>query len=309
MLISLIPAKARQFPLFATIKMQSSSPAPPARSPSNLRNLALLAFSTTPFDPEHHHACFASLPPKLKKVILQSAICPGEPLVLGRDAHEPYRKDAVALFLTSKQMYKDAASVFYSHIQINSWSFSGLAERFFTGTLSPRNWVRKLSIRFQVKDDISQFETLFPAPLRSMLEHGDLQELEVIIGTKAPRKTLFGSPSPDNFQMARLQVGENKDQELVGFMFVTEAPFQGLLHLLGDPRFKAVTMWIEALYHLGCWCPFHAQDAETECSLYEGFRPLLREDFGGDMPLLVLDWKRMVKTFLGAKVLKRSRRK
>lgn len=289
--------------------MQSSSPAPPARSPSNLRHLALLAFSTTLVDPEHHHACFASLPPKLKKAILQSAINPGEPLVLGWAAHESYRKDAVALFLTSKQMYKDAASVFYDHVEINSWSFGGPAERFFTRTLSPRNWVRKLRIRFQVKDDILLFETLFPAPLRSMVEHGGLQELEVIIGTKAPRKTPFGSPPPDNFQMARLQVGENGDQELVGFAFVTEAPFQALLHLLGDPHFKTVTVWIEALYHLGCWCPFHAQDDETECTLYQGFRPLLREDFAGDMPLLVLDWKRVVETFLGAKALKRLRRK
>jgi hypothetical protein len=206
-------------------------------------------------------------------------------------------------------MYEDAASVFYDHIEISSLSFNGLTERFFTETLGPRNWVRKLRIRCQLADDISLFEKLFPAPLRGMLERGGLQELEIIIGTKAPRKTLFGSPSPDNFQTARLQVGENKDQELVGFVFVTEAPFQALLCLLKDCRFKTVSVWIQALYHLDCWCPFHAQDDGTECSLYEGFRPLLREDFGGDMPLLVLDWKRVVETFLGAKVRKSSKRK
>jgi hypothetical protein len=49
---------------------------------------------------------------------------------------------------------------------------------------SERNHVRKLRIHFQLRDHMSLLEKLLPGPLLEMMEYGELQELDVVIGTK-----------------------------------------------------------------------------------------------------------------------------
>lgn len=199
-------------------------------------------------------------------------------------------------------MYEVAAPLLYASIEL----FCLLAERFLTGPLSPRNQVRRLRISVQLKDDLELFETLFPSPLYNMLEHGKPRELEIVIGTKGPRKTPMGPSIPDNFPLARLRTKDHQHEDT--FQFLAQTAFQNLLALLADPRFVTVRLGGEEMYHLECWCPFHEQQEGT-CHPYAGHRFLCREDLMGGMSVLELEWRRVVEAFFGAKVAKKIARR
>jgi hypothetical protein len=61
--------------------------------------------------------------------------------------------------------------------------------------------------------------------------------------------------------------------------------------------------------HLPFWCQFHEQNDEIKCSICRGYRRLLREDFGPNASVLELNWRRVVETFLGAKLLKKQKKR
>jgi hypothetical protein len=69
-----------------------------------------------------------------------------------------------------------------------------------------------------------------------------MQELEAVIGTKAYHKSSFRDPEADKFSKTQIIIGDNGSQEMAGSTFRTQNPFQALLELLGDPRFKKVTL-------------------------------------------------------------------
>ena len=78
-----------------------------------------------------------------------------------------------------------------------------------------------------------------------------MQELEAVIGTKAYHKSSFGDPEADNFSKTQIIIGDNGSQEMAGSTLLTQDPFLALLELLGDPRFKKVTLWIETICLFG----------------------------------------------------------
>jgi hypothetical protein len=67
-----------------------------------------------------------------------------------------------------------------------------------------------------------------------------MQELEAVIGTKAYHKSSFGDPEADNFSKIQIRIGDNGSQEMAGSTLLTWDPFQVLLELLGDTRFKSL---------------------------------------------------------------------
>ena len=135
-----------------------------------------------------------------------------------------------------------------------------------------------------------------------------MQELEAVIGTKAYHKPSFGDPEADNFSKTQIRIGDNGSQEMAGSTFLTQDPFQALLELLGD-RFKKVILWIETMLHLHFWCQSHEQPDQIECSIYRGYMRLLKEDSEPNTLALELDWRRVVETFLGAKMLKKQKKR
>jgi hypothetical protein len=121
----------------------------------------------------------------------------------------------------------------------------------------------------------------------------------VVVRTKVYHKSSFGDPKANKFSKTQIIIGDNGSQEMAGSTFLTQDPFQALLELLGDPRFKKVTLWIETMLHLHSWCQTHEQNDEIECSIYRGYMRLLKEDSEPNTPVLELDWRRVVEAFLG----------
>lgn len=257
------------------------------------------------------------LPPEVRKMILVFAIDPDETLTLGTPMHQSSQKNVINLFLASKQLYYESAAIFYEHVEINCWPNDDIYKRFLTSKFQPQTLVRTLRIHFQIMDNLPLFETFICNGIRSMLDVGRLKALEVIIGTKGARNITWDYQHC--LPRRRIRLARKAGKGSVTHAFLSGRSFQAFLKLLKEPRFDTVTVWIEKDLHLDCWCPFHAcqddegqeedNDEETQgvgaCSLYKGYRPLLKHDFLGDWPLLKLDWERLVDTYLGAKAVRK----
>lgn len=225
-------------------------------------------------------------------------------------------QQALALFLTCRWLYEEAAAIFYHEVVLDTRASSDSGSSssptpFLVRSLTPRLYVRTLRIRFYVKEyHLGLFRNIYGPILRDMAQHGRLEHLVLELGYQFPSPSFWGGGArsgeesndadPFHDDVPIIPGRHRKDRELHAPLFVTQAPFQGFLKMLHGfsmasslpATVKKVTLYLEAADHPPFWCAFHRAHPSGEAC-------------GGSWPdentqLLKLRWRELVKTFAGA---------
>lgn len=222
-------------------------------------------------------------------------------------------QQALNLFLTCRWLYEEAAAIFYHEVVLDTRASSSSDNEaptpFLVRSLTPRSYVRSLRIRFYIKEHhLGLFHGVYGPILRDMAQRGRLEHLVLEIGYAFPSPGFWGGvgrsddegadPFHDDVRLvAGKQWKSKKNRELYAPLFVTQPPFQGFLRMLHGfslslPTMK-ITVYLEAADHPPFWCTFHrAHPSGQACG---GSWP-----GGGNLQLLQIGWRDLVKTFAGA---------
>ncbi|KAI1104592.1 hypothetical protein F4804DRAFT_182119 [Jackrogersella minutella] len=226
------------------------------------------------------------LPPELRDHILRI-------LILDEDVTH---KDIVHLFLTCQSVYAEAASIFYQEVYLDNMQLRGMADPFLTGALTrvaPRQYVRTLTIKFSMKDQIYLFGESYGTALQEMADEGKLQHLQLEIGNRFPSYEFWGWEE-EFFAYDDIRVSDfSKGIKTVikAPRFITRPPFQNFLKFLEESRIPKIVLYIEANDHSKFWCLFHrAHPSGKEC---EG-------DWKGTARVLKIQCSSLVKALKGA---------
>ncbi|KAI5920702.1 hypothetical protein F4810DRAFT_404175 [Camillea tinctor] len=264
---------------------------------------------------------FLDLPPELRTHILELAI-------LDWTSH----RSVLNLFLTSRALYAEAASVFYHEVLLDSRSITKNnthlvkkrkkkqpgadtdaddANPFLSAPLtplSPRLHVRALTLRFRAEDQLRVFGALYASALRAMASRGALRSLRLEVESKFPAddfwggnaastSSFFASPAGDYDLFcddAELRNGNEGEGEVWAPAFVAHHAFQAFLAFLRDSGVPRLTLYVQAAAHHRLWCPYHRTRASGAAPC-EGEWP-------GKAVLLKVDRKRLVRTLLGVRI-------
>ncbi|KAI1401453.1 hypothetical protein F4819DRAFT_458336 [Hypoxylon fuscum] len=194
---------------------------------------------------------FFDLPPELRDHILRL-------ILLDLDfAH----KDILNLFLTCERLYAEAASIFYYEVLLDNVQLRGTADPFLKGSLTrvaPRQHVRNLIIKFNLKDQACLFGELYAAALSEMAELGRLQHLRLEFASRFPVDDFWGFEDEwYDCHDIRVAAGKGKGQLISAPVFVTKPPFQEFLKFLEESPIPKITLYVDAEDHPEFWCSFH----------------------------------------------------
>ncbi|KAI2616047.1 hypothetical protein GGR54DRAFT_247513 [Hypoxylon sp. NC1633] len=195
---------------------------------------------------------FFDLAPELRDHILRL-------LILGWDSAQ---KDCVSLFLTCHRLYAEAAEIFYSDVLLDNMHLKGTPDPFLVAPLTsvaPRPYVRNLTIRFTLKEQIYLFGESYGAALSEMNEKGKLRNLRLEIGNPFPSSEFWGYmeeiTSHENVCMVG---GRAKGSVHKVPRIVTRTPFQNFLKFLEESNIPKISLFVDAHDHAPFWCVFHA---------------------------------------------------
>ncbi|KAH9989367.1 hypothetical protein F4779DRAFT_632187 [Xylariaceae sp. FL0662B] len=229
---------------------------------------------------------FFDLPPELRDHILRLVLL----------SWDSPHKDVLHLFLTSRRMYTEAASMFYHEVLLDNTQLKGTADPFLTGPLTsvtPRIHVRNLIIRFSMRDQIHTFGESYGTALRGMAEHGNLQHLRLEILECFPSSSFWGLGDDLYYDDVQLVVRDPTSLETWAPLIITTPKFQNFLKFLDELNIPKVTLWVDAEDHYTFWCPFHrAHPSGKKCG----------GEWRGKAKLLRVQWKRMFQVYRGAQV-------
>ncbi|KAI0137105.1 hypothetical protein BJ170DRAFT_44052 [Xylariales sp. AK1849] len=229
---------------------------------------------------------FFDLPPELRNAIFRLLI----------DDWATAYKDVLHLFLTCEQLYSEAASLFYQEVVLDNTRSRGKLDPFLAGhptRVSPRRHVRKLNIKFHLKDHIHLFYEKYGPALRDMTDQGNLQHLELEIRGRFPSTDFWGGDPAVFSEEVRLVAGKRREREFFAPLFVAKAPFQSFLKFLKDSNIPHLSLYVDSFDHHKFWCPFHrTHPSGEEC---EGV-------WIGKAALLKVQWRKAVNTLRGAHV-------
>ncbi len=248
---------------------------------------------------------FFRLPPELRAEILA--------LVLA-DEGAPHR-DVLGLFLACGRMYREAASIFYHDVCLDNTQSRGIADPFLAGggggggpasaasALTPRRFVRRLTISFFLRGHVHLFAESYGPALRDMAENGRLEHLRLEIGSAFPAAGFWGGGGGgDNDVRILLRAppatgkkgsGQGTGEIYHAPRFVTRPPFQGFLRLLPELGIPEVRLYVSAEDHHGFWCAFHREHPSgAACG----------GEWKGGAKFLRIRWKAAVRALKGARV-------
>ncbi|KAH8675533.1 hypothetical protein BX600DRAFT_452908 [Xylariales sp. PMI_506] len=246
---------------------------------------------------------YFDLPPELRNDILTF-------LIQGSDLH----RDVLHLFLTSKRMYSEAASIFYYEVILDTTQSQGRPDLFLTGPtslVSPRRHVHSLRIMFYVKDHIHLFHELYAGAIKDMVERGRLQHLHLCIASRFPSSDFWGGVGAGGGYAEEVKVillsssgasgGVGKkgqqDKEITAPIFVTKPPFQNFLRFLAEAQVQQLRLFVDGLDHHQFWCRFHrAHPSGRQCN----------GEWKGKARTLRIKWKEAVACLRGAQLAKQA---
>ncbi|KAI1138237.1 hypothetical protein F5Y05DRAFT_55338 [Hypoxylon sp. FL0543] len=228
---------------------------------------------------------FFDLPPELRDHILRLAL--SDATTSGRVIGN--------LLLTSQRIYAEAASIFYSKVSLEI----EIAERFLTGSLTrvaPRQFVRNLTMRFEIKNQIELFGESYGTALNEMAEEGQLQHLRLEVKNCFPSCEFWGYEDCLTAQDS-IRVPNVKGNEILlsAPHFLTDTPFQSFLRFLDESKIPKITLWVDAMDHSNFWCPFHRVHPKgRKCD----------GEWKGSARLLKIHRSNLVKALRGAEAIK-----
>ncbi|OTA68582.1 hypothetical protein K449DRAFT_461419 [Hypoxylon sp. EC38] len=194
---------------------------------------------------------FFDLPPELRDHILKLLLF--DSCASGR---YPAR-----LFLICRRIYAEAASIFYDEVFLENMGLSGTPDRFLTTSLTrvaPRQYVRNLRMRFEIKDQIHLVGELYSTALNEMAEEGNLQHLRLEIENCFPSCEFWGYEDDlSAYDDILVPGGKGKGTVISGPLFIMRAPFQSFLKFLDESKIPKITLLVDARDHSEFWCPFH----------------------------------------------------
>ncbi|KAI2468708.1 hypothetical protein F4781DRAFT_432086 [Annulohypoxylon bovei var. microspora] len=235
---------------------------------------------------------FFNLPPELRDHILKL-------IILDWDVDN---RDVVHLFLTCQRLFAEAAAIFYQEVYLDNMHLRGTADPFLTGPITrvaPRQYVRTLTIRFFMKEQIDLFGESYGTALREMNEGGKLQHLQLEIGSHFPSAGFWGCKE-DMFSCDDIRVTTLKGEEMVicAPRFITKTPFQNFLKFLEESKIPKIALYVDADDHLNFWCHFHrAHPSGQKC---EG-------EWKGTARALKIPYMNVIKALKGAQLVKPSK--
>ncbi|KAI0096325.1 hypothetical protein F4776DRAFT_651721 [Hypoxylon sp. NC0597] len=194
---------------------------------------------------------FFDLPPELRDHIIRLLL-----FDLGAIGRYPTR-----LFLTCRRIYAEAASIFYDEVFLENINPKGTPDPFLTNSLTwfaPRQYVRNLRIKFDIKDQIHLFGEFYGTALNEMAEEGNLQRLQLEIENCFPSCEFWGYEDDlSTYGNILVPGGRGKGTVISGPLFITRTPFQSFLKFLDDSQIPKITLLVDARDHAKFWCPFH----------------------------------------------------
>lgn len=236
-----------------------------------------------------------TIPPELRFQILELALnLPQEGVSLGRPNRSSCR-DARSIFLVSRQMYADAAPIFYRDARIDLRGCSSftksspekLARRFLQNAEMPRRYIRNLSVALGMAD-CSECESLVDLALE---EHLDLRSLTVFIGPDyayPPVGCATHPPTrPRHFFKSYLESGD----QVTGPICLRHSQYQAFLQFLQRPNFGKVAVKLHR-FHAHFLCQFHVPDGKRDC----------HGEWRGAEDWVTLDHKTMIETLSNVQV-------
>ncbi|KAJ3574964.1 hypothetical protein NPX13_g4195 [Xylaria arbuscula] len=195
------------------------------------------------------------------------------------------RPEVLAIFLTCRIIYQEAADVFYHETRVNL-----LLRRGPPGILteplnpsSPRLQIRTLNLKIRLMDNIRDFfKTCVPA-MREMAEKGKLHTLRLLIAGDWPvietrADTLVHlSPVLEEVREARA--------------FTVALHFQNFLEFLSNPHIPKVELFVKAHNWFNFWCRFRRHRPRgAPCPRRRWPSPFI--DFEVDQQHLLHCWRR-----------------
>ncbi|KAI1414878.1 hypothetical protein F5Y13DRAFT_157425 [Hypoxylon sp. FL1857] len=151
--------------------------------------------------------------------------------------------------------------MFYYDFSLGKACLTGKGDPFLTGSLTrvaPRQYVRNLTMRFEIKEEIYLFGEAYGTALNQMAEEGKLQHLRLEIGSPFPSLEFWGYEDElfvyDNIRVAG---GKGKGMVISGPILLTKTPFQNFLRFLDESKIPKITLWVDAGDHSKFWCQFH----------------------------------------------------
>ncbi|KAI1463162.1 uncharacterized protein F4812DRAFT_447831 [Daldinia caldariorum] len=231
---------------------------------------------------------YFDLPPELRDNILRL-------ILLDWDSTS---KDAVHLFLTSKRIYADAASIFYYEVLLDNMHLKGTADPFLAGALTavtPRLHVRNLIIRFLMKEQMYLFGEVYGTALREMASRGKLQSLRLEIGSRFPCYEFWGFEDElFTYDDVRVVGGKGKGTVIKAPLFVTKKPFQNFLKFLEESEIPKITLFVDAEDHSKFWCLFHrSHPSGKKCG----------GEWKGNARVLKIHWSSLVRALKGTEAV------
>lgn len=246
---------------------------------------------------------FFQLPPELRTAILEFMVGDGA-----------VHRDVVSLFRTCEPMYREAAAIFYHDVCLDTTRAHDTADPFLAGPpnrLSPRRFVRCLTINFFLRRQVHLFPEVYGAAVRDMAENGVLESLRLEMWSPFPSPEFwcgFGSgPEPDHqrfrfgkqagagrdYYSVRLLVGKGANAtEIRGPRFVARPPFQNFLRLLPELGVPSLTLYVASEDHYTFWCPFHRAHRGGQCD----------GEWKGRAKLLRIKWRAAANALRGARL-------
>lgn len=226
---------------------------------------------------------FFDLPPELRRQILENLV---------QDLTTSHN-DVLSLFLTCARLYSETASLFYYEVVLDTTRSRGKPDSFLTGPstrINPRRHVRTLTIQFYIRDHSHLFYSRYGLVIRDMVEHGNLQRLELEIHSAFPSADFWGNGDQSTEEIEFFS--KRKGKGLAGPRFVAEPPFQSFLRFLKDANVPQLRLYVASYDHHPFWCQFHRAHASGEdCD----------GDWVGKSKRLKLNWKQMNQIFKGVR--------
>lgn len=172
----------------------------------------------------------------------------------------------------------------------------------------PRRLVRCLTIAFLLPpgNHVHLLRERYGPALRDMVENGELERLRLEVGSRFPAADFWGGgygygdsdgngdgDDDDEEEVRVLLGGKREGAEIRAPRFVTRAPFQGFLALLGELPVPRLALYVDARDHGGFWCAFHRpRPSGARCD----------GAWGGRRKLLKIRWRDAVDVLGGARV-------
>jgi hypothetical protein len=209
-----------------------------------------------------------SIPPELRLQILELALdLPPGGVSLGRPDRSNCQ-DAASIFLVSRQMYAEAAPIFYRSARVDlrgcsSFSKSSpvkLVRQFLEGSERPRHHIRNLSVSLGMAD-CCEGESLVGLQLEKHLE---LRNLTVLIGPDYAYPPIGCALHPPTRPRHYFKSHLNSGEQVTGPICLKETQYQAFLQFLKRTNFGKIVVKVHR-FHVHFLCQFHVPDKGREC--------------------------------------------